>query len=103
MRKLLLLIPFVLIIIACKNDSNKSSDLIYLVPENASIIVKTKSVEGLKSVFKNNGFLLGVSEYNAIKVLESQLNYLNHLKLSGPMLIGFGKNDKDSLQISIAT
>ncbi|HLT33196.1 MAG TPA: hypothetical protein VKZ98_05345 [Aquaticitalea sp.] len=103
MRKLLLLIPFVLIIIACKNDSNKSSDLIYLVPENASIIVKTKSIEGLKSVFKNNGFLLGVSEYNAIKVLESQLNYLNHLKLSGPMLIGFGKNDKDSLQISIAT
>src|SRR5690606_10799618 len=99
MRKLLLLIPFVLIIIACKNDSNTRSDLNYLVPEHASIIVKTKSVEGLKSVFKNNAFLLGVSEYNAIKVLASQLNYLNHLKLSGPMLIGFSKNDKDSLQI----
>lgn len=103
MRNLWLLIPFVFIIIGCENDSTKSSNLISLIPGNASIIVKTKSVDGLKSVFKNNGLLNVMLEYKAINSIQSQLHYLDYLKTTEDILIGFGKNAKDSLQISLVT
>ncbi|MEZ4793081.1 MAG: ribonuclease HII [Gelidibacter sp.] len=74
-----------------------------MVPENAPIIIKTKSVEGLKSVFKNNSLLNELSEYGKIKTIQSQLNYLNYLKPSDNVLISFGKSDSDSLQIALIT
>lgn len=103
MRKFWQLIPFVLIIIGCENDSTKSSNLISLVPDNASIIIKTKSIEGLKSVFINNGLLNELTNYKTIKNIQSQLTYLDYLKPSDNVLMSFGKNDKDSLQITVIT
>ncbi|MEO6349008.1 MAG: ribonuclease HII [Aquaticitalea sp.] len=103
MRKFWLLIPFVLIINGCENDSTRNSNLISLIPENASIIIKTKSIEGLKSVFKNNSLLNALSEYKDVKALELKINYLNYLKPSDNMLLCFGTSEKDSLQISIIT
>lgn len=103
MRRFWLLIPFILIFMGCENDSTISSNLIRFVPENASIIVKTKSIEGLKSVFKNNSLLNALSEYKSVKLLESKINYLNYLKPSENMLLCFGTSDTDSLQISLVT
>ena len=103
MRKFWLLIPFVLIIIGCENDSTRRSNLISLVPENASIVITTKSIEGLKSVFKNNGLLTELSDYKIVKTVQSQLNYLDHLKPSDNVLMSFGRDEKDSLQITLIT
>ncbi len=103
MRNLWLLIPFIFILIGCENDATRSSNLISLVPENASIVIKTKSIEGLKSVFKNNGLLDELSNYNDVKNIQSQLKYLDYLKPSDNVLISFGKNDQDSLQIALVT
>ncbi|MEO7283977.1 hypothetical protein, partial [Gelidibacter sp.] len=71
-----------LIIISCKNTPPKPSDLVTLVPNNASLVIKTTSIEGLKSVFKNNSLLSQFSEGNSIKHLNTKLNYLKHLKPS---------------------
>ncbi len=103
MRKFWFLIPLILIIVGCENDATQSSNLISLIPENASVVIKTKSIEGLKSVFKNNDLLNELSDYNSIKEIQSQLNYLNYLKPSDNVLVSFGKNNKDSLQIVTVT
>ncbi|MGC1630608.1 MAG: hypothetical protein WA749_00710, partial [Gelidibacter sp.] len=92
-----------LLIISCKNTPSKPSVLITLVPNNASLVIKTTSIEGLKSVFKNNSLLSQFSEGNSIKHLNSKLNYLNHIKPSDELLLVFGKDKIDSLQISIIT
>ncbi|MEZ4803668.1 MAG: ribonuclease HII [Gelidibacter sp.] len=103
MRKFWILIPLVLIIIGCENDATTSSNLISTVPPNASIIIKTKSIEGLKSVFKNNDLLNGVLEYKSICKIQSQIHYLDYLNPVDNVLLSFGKNDKDSLQIALIT
>ncbi|MEO5787724.1 ribonuclease HII [Gelidibacter sp.] len=92
-----------LLIISCKNTTPKSFDLVTLVPMNASLVIKTTSIEGLKSVFKNNSLLSQFSEGNSIKHLNTKLNYLKHLKPSEELLLVFGKDKIDSLQISIIT
>lgn len=103
MRKFWLLIPFILMMIGCENDTNRSSNLILWVPENASIIVKTKSIEGLKSIFKNNSLLNEILEYEAISSVQTKLRFLNHLNTSDNILMSFGKSAKDSLQIALIT
>ncbi|MGJ8594202.1 MAG: ribonuclease HII [Aquaticitalea sp.] len=103
MRKFLLLIPFVLIIIGCTNDSTRNTNLLSLVPENASVVIRTMSLEGLKSVFKNNDLLNQLSDYNSIEKLQSQLQYLEHLDASDSVWMSFGFNNKDSLQIALFT
>ncbi len=104
MKKYGLLIPFVLILlIGCENDSKRRSNLISWTPENASIIIKTSSIEGLKSVFKNNSLLDGLSEYDIISDIQPQLNYLNYLKPTDHVLVSFGKSATDSLQIALIT
>lgn len=102
MRNIGLLLTLILII-SCKNNTHKHSELITLVPYDASLVIKTTSIEGLKSVFKNNSLLSQFSEGNSIKHLNTKLSYLNHIKPADELLLIFGKDKTDSLQISIIT
>lgn len=101
MRKFWFLIPFILITIGCENDAARTSNLINFVPENASVIVKIKSIGAIKNVFKNNSLLDAVSGYDIAETIEGKLKYLNYLKPSDDVLLCFGRSDSDSLQISI--
>lgn len=101
MRKLFLLISSVLVLISCEKDATRGSNLLNLVPENASIIVKTNSIDGLKSVFKNNSLLNELSNYEAFKTIKSQLHYLKYLKPSDGVMLCFGKDTNDKLQIAL--
>lgn len=102
MRTICLLLTLIFIT-SCINNTHKHSNLITLVPDHSSIVIKTTSLEGLKSVFKNNSLLLQFSEGNSINHLNSKLNYLNYIKPSDDLLLAFGKDKTDSLQISIIT
>lgn len=102
MRNICLLLTLILII-SCKNNSPKDSNLITLVPNDASIVIKTTSIEGLKSVFKNNSLLRQFSEGSSVEHLNTKLNYLNYIKPADELLLAFGKDKNDSLQISIIT
>ncbi len=103
MRKFLFLIPIIYIFFSCETDTFKNSGIISLVPENASIVIKTSSIEGLRSLFKNNSLLNELSSYKDVKKIQSQLDYLDYLKPEDEILISFSKNDKDSLQIAVIT
>ncbi len=102
MRNICLLLTFILII-SCKNDTPKYSNLMTLVPNHATVVIKTTSIEGLKSVFKNNSLLSQFSGKTPIGHLNKKLDFLNHLKPSDDLLIAFGHDQKDSLQISVIT
>lgn len=104
MRKLWLLIPLVLsIFFGCENDSSGSKHLISYAPESTSIFVKTSSIEGIKSVFKNNSLLNEILGYEKLNRILPQLTYLDLLKPTETILMTFGKSKADSLQISLIT
>ncbi|RXJ44578.1 ribonuclease HII [Gelidibacter gilvus] len=102
MRNICFLLTFILII-SCKNDTPKYSNLMTLVPNHATVVIKTTSIEGLKSVFKNNSLLNQFSGKTPIGHFNKKLDFLNHLKPSDDLLIAFGHDQKDSLQISVIT
>ncbi|WP_299398297.1 ribonuclease HII [uncultured Gelidibacter sp.] len=101
MRTIWLLLTFILVI-SCDTDSKQHSNLINLVPNNSSVIVRTTSIAGLKNVFKNNS-LLNQFSGKTIQNLNSKLDFLDHLKPSDEVLMTFGKLKSDSLQVSIIT
>lgn len=102
MRNICLLLMLILLI-GCKNNTHRQSNLIKLVPDHSSLVIKTTSIEGLKSVFKNNSLLSQFSGKNSIGNLSTKLNYLNYIKPSDELLLAIGKDKADSLQISIIT
>lgn len=102
MRNICLLLTCILII-SCKSDTHKHSNLISLVPSHASVILKTTSIEGLGSVFKNSSLLSQFSRKSSLDHLNRKLDFLKHLKPSEDLLIAFGKDTADSLQVSVIT
>lgn len=102
MRNLCILLILILTI-SCKNNTHKPSNLISLAPNHASLLIKTNSLEGLKSVFKNNSLLNQFSEKKTLSNLNKKLNFLNYLTPSDELLLVFSEDQNDSLQISIIT
>ncbi|TDU43946.1 putative pyrroloquinoline-quinone binding quinoprotein [Gelidibacter sediminis] len=102
MRALWLLFTFILVI-SCTSDTTKHTDLINLAPTKSAVIIKTSSVEGLISAFKNNSLLNQFSGASALDKLHSQLQFLEHLKPSEDILLTFGRLNTDSLQVSVIT
>lgn len=102
MRNICILLILILTI-SCKNNTHKPSNLISLAPNHASLLIKTNSLEGLKSVFKNNSLLNQFSEKKTLSNLNNKLNFLNYLTPSDELLLVFSEDQNDSLQISIIT
>lgn len=103
MRTLNFLFILLLIIYSCESDQSYTIDELGLVPKNTSVIIKTKSIESLKSNLKNNALLKELSKYNQVKDFENTLNLFDNLSLKEDILICFGKDANDSLQISVIT
>lgn len=74
-----------------------------LVPHQASVVIKTTSIEGLKSVFKNNSLLSQFSSKTPLSNLNKKIDFLKYLKPSEDLLIAFGHDKADSLQVSVIT
>lgn len=103
MRTLNFIFIILLILYSCESDKSYTINELGLVPENTSVIIKAKSIESLKSNLKNNVLLKELSKYNQIKNFEKTLNLFDNLSLKEDILICFGKDHKDSLQISVIT
>ena len=92
-----------LIFISCNNTKTNHLKLIDFVPENASVIIKTTNIEGLKSSLNNSDFLQKLSKTNSYKNLEHKLENLSYLNPSSDVLVCFSNNLKDSLDYTIIT
>ncbi|MCK0122781.1 ribonuclease HII [Gelidibacter sp. F2691] len=102
MRTIWLLLTLILVI-SCDTDPKEHSNLINLVPKNSSVIVKTTSIEGLINVFKNNTLLSQFAKSDALDALNSNLEFLDHLKPSEEIVLTLGNLKTDSLQVAIIT
>lgn len=103
MRTLNFLVFLLLIICSCESDKTYTVNELGLVPKNTSVMIKTKSIGSLKSNLKNNALLKELSKYNQVKNFEKNLNLFDNLNLKEDILICFGKDSNDSLQISVIT
>ena len=89
--------------LSCSNTNTERSKLIHFVPENASFILKTNNLEGLKSSLDNNDFIEGISKSKSFQNLKETLELLKQLKPNAETLICFSENKNDSLEYTIIT
>ncbi|WOD44407.1 ribonuclease HII [Hwangdonia lutea] len=90
-------------VFSCTKHKTTRTKLNQFIPENASVILKTSNIEGLKSAVQNNDFIQKLSKSNSYKTLESKLDALSLLQPKGELLVCFSNDKSDSLQYSIVT
>lgn len=83
----------------CENSKTKVLNPVSLVPEDAEIIIKINSSEGLDNGLKNNTLIKALGKYTEIEHLKAVLIPFHHIN-KRHSLITFSKNDSDSLKIS---
>lgn len=92
-----------LLVFSCDTTQTNRTKLIDFVPENASAIIKSSNMEGLKSSINNSDFLQEISKTKSYKNLENRLENLSYLNPVNDILICFSSDLNDSLQYSIIT
>lgn len=95
-RNLLLLALSLLLVISCQDNEQAPSDLIAMVPEKASAVVRINNYEGFKSDLKNNDLLKSLEGTRVFKDgenLVSSLQYLNPKKEALLYFSEIGKNN----------
>lgn len=96
---------FILCIVTfgCQSDKKSASDIINHIPESASIIIRTNSVESFKSSVKTNSLLQELVNYSQIQELNTKLEPFTLLKTENDCFITLSRDVNDSLEISFIT
>lgn len=87
MRQFLAIACIFYLLSSCSQRSNEDLKLSDLIPENSAIILKTKSIETLKSDIKNNEFLNILSSNNLLDSLKSKFKIFDNLVLKDEAII----------------
>ena len=90
-------------ILSCTDFKAKHSKLIDYIPNDASLIIETNSLEGLGSNLKNNVFLEQFTSTAAYNAISAKLEFSHLLKPTENVLFGFGRDKNDSLEFTIVT
>ncbi|WP_299228672.1 ribonuclease HII [uncultured Psychroserpens sp.] len=103
MKKICLLILLSALLFNCQNDSDTTQDILNYIPENTSLVIKTNSLESLKSSINNNSLLKELGIYNQVKSFNQYLFPTKHIKPSEALYVCLSKDIKDSLEVSFMT
>ncbi|WP_431137196.1 ribonuclease HII [Psychroserpens mesophilus] len=103
MKNIWLLILLCVLISSCHDDKKAASDIFNYIPENASLIIKTHSLQSLKSAVSNNALLQELLNYSQIQDFNKKLKPISFLKPENDFLITLSKDPNDSLEISFIT
>ncbi|MFK7782163.1 ribonuclease HII [Psychroserpens sp.] len=103
MKKIWLLVILCVLTFSCQNDKKTASDIINYIPENSSVIIKTNSLESLKSGVSTNTLLQELLKYPQIQDFNSKLKPVSYLKPEQECIITLSKDKNDSLEISFIT
>ena len=103
MKRSYLVLGLLILIISCKNNSYKKASIYDSIPDKASIIITVNDTENLKTNINNNDFISSISPSSFYKNLSKKLNYLDYINTENPVVISFLKDNKGSLQFTIAT
>jgi len=103
MKNIWLLIILCLLTFGCQSNKKTASDICNYIPENSSVIIKTNSLESLKSAVNTNTLIQELLNYPQIKDLNKKLKPISFLKPESKCLITLSKDTNDSLEISFIT
>ncbi len=87
MRQFLTIACIFFLLSSCSQRSKEDLTLSDLVPENSAIILKTTSLETLKSDIKNNGIINILSSKNLLDSFKSKLKIFDDLELKNEAII----------------
>ncbi len=102
MKKICLYAILILVVFGCET-SNKKSDIIDYLNNNASLIIKTKNVASLNGNLNNNAFLKKLNKNGSFTSLEDKLALIKHFNTEDDLYISVFKDNRDSLQYAIVT
>lgn len=102
MKKLLFVLIVFFTIYSCSNGRNGDTELMDLIPDNSSVVLKIKELESFKSDLKNNDLFEAVSSTKRSKDLLKQLEFLDHLRTDSQILVCF-ENIDDKIEYTIIT
>lgn len=91
------------LLLNCSDQKTNRSKPIHFIPENATVIIETNSLESLKSSITNSDFLKHFSKTNTYDSLASKLNFCSLLNPDSKVQIGLGKDAQNQLEFSVIT
>ena len=103
MKNIWLLILLCILTLGCRSDKKITSDIFSYIPENSSVIIKTNSLESLKSAVNTNSLLQELLNYSQIQDFNKKLKPISFLKPESECFITVSKDKNDSLEISFIT
>ena len=97
------LIILCVLTLGCQSDTKTEANIFSYIPENSSVILKTNSLESLKSAVNNNSLLQELLKYSQIEDFNKKLKPISYLKPESECFISLSKDQNDSLEISFIT
>lgn len=103
MKNIWLLIFVCVLSFGCQSDRKTSSKILNYLPENSSVIIKTNSLESLKSAVSTNTLLQELVNYKQVQDFNKKIKLISYLKPESECFITLSKDQNDSLEISFIT
>ncbi|WP_224491487.1 ribonuclease HII [Robertkochia flava] len=102
-RQLTLLALSLVLTFSCKKEENTPSDLIAMVPEKASAVVRINNFEGFRSELRNNDLLNTLGQSATFKEGEDLVSSLQYIRPKGEALLYFSEIGKDNFEYTLVT
>lgn len=102
MKKICLYAILILVVFGCET-SNKKSDIIDYLNNDAALIIKTKNVASLNGNLNNNAFLKKLNKTKSFTSLEDKIALIKYFNTEDNLYISVFKDNRDSLQYTIIT
>lgn len=103
MKNIWLLIVLCILILSCGSDKKTASDLYSYIPENSAVVIKTNSLESLKSAVNTNTLIQELLNYSQIQDFNKKLEPISFLRPEHECYVALSKDNNDSLEISFIT
>ncbi len=91
-----------LTLLSC-NERKRSSVISDFIPVNSQTILLINNIESFKTNLNNNHFIDLLSKTKDYKTLKKQLNHLNNIRTTDPVIISFTKTDDNKLDYTLIT
>ncbi|MBL7472874.1 ribonuclease HII [Robertkochia sediminum] len=102
-RQFLLLAMALVLTFSCTKEANTPTDLIAMVPEKASAVVRINNFEGFKNELRNNELINTFGESTIYRDAEQLVSSLQYISPQGEALLYFSEIGKDNFEYTLIT
>ncbi|MFD2433628.1 hypothetical protein ACFSO9_08835 [Mesonia maritima] len=103
MKKIIFLLPFLLLLFSCESETQEKSELLSFVPPKTAAIIKTDNLEKLKKQFHKNKLFAENKDISPIQFFAENLALLDYIQLKEESLICYTKNGRNDFGFTLIT